>query len=90
MKHYVFVLFNFLITGTIFLIDKKNIKDYISLGLIAMLADLFFEQIPILAGFWSYNSSPKILGFSFYMWILYLPYLTICYFVGNKLVEANG
>ena len=69
------------------MLDRKRIRDYILLGILGMLLDIIFEQIPIRAGFWIYNSEPKILGFSFYMWILYVPYLAACYFLGNKLVK---
>ena len=89
MQHYVFVIINFIILIILLVIDKKRIKDYISLGLLAMFLDLIFEQIPIRAGFWIYNSEPKIFGFSFYMWILYFPYISICYFLGNKLVKSH-
>ena len=85
MEHIFFVIFNFLILAIILTIDKKNIKNYLFLGLFAMLLDTFFEQVPIHAGFWFYFSDPKFLGFSLYMWILYIPYLSMCYFIGNKL-----
>ena len=68
------------------MLDRKRIRDYILLGLLGMLLDIIFEQIPIRAGFWIYNSEPKILGLSFYMLILYVPFLAACYFLGNKLV----
>ncbi len=89
MQHYVFAIINFIILIALFVFDKKRIKDYIGLGILGMFLDLIFEQIPIKAGFWIYNSEPKILGLSFYMLVLYVPYLAVCYFLGNKLVKSH-
>ncbi len=69
----------------LYLHDRKNIKTYISLGFLAILLDLIWDPIGIYFGLWYYNSQPQILGMSVYMLLLYIHYLSFCYFLGNKL-----
>ncbi|MBI2580658.1 hypothetical protein HYV85_02520 [Candidatus Woesearchaeota archaeon] len=90
MPHFLFTLLNFALLLVILLIDRKHLKDYLFIGVLGLVLDLIFEQIPVRAGFWVYNSEPIIFGISFYVWILYLPYLSICYFLGNRLGKFNG
>jgi len=87
MEHFYFFLLNFFIFLIIVLVDKKKWKDYILLGLLALLFDAIFEIIPIATGIWVYNSQPKIFGMSLYTWLLYVPYLSMCYFISNKVIR---
>jgi len=87
MEHAYFFLFNFIIFLVIILLDRKKYKDYIFLGLLALLFDAVFEIFPIATGMWYYHSEPKVLGMSLYTWLLYIPYLSICYFVSNRMVK---
>jgi hypothetical protein len=64
--------------------DRKNITRYLGIGLLALFLDLIWDPIGISIGLWYYNSQPQILGMSVYMLLLYIHYLSFCYFLGNK------
>ncbi len=83
MEHAYFFAINFAIFIAILLLDRTRWKNYIALGLLAMLLDVIFEVIPIGAGIWNYYSEPKVFGMSLYTWLLYIPYLGFCYFASN-------
>lgn len=84
MEHAYFFAVNFAVFIVILLLDRTRWKDYIALGLLAMLLDAIFEVIPIGAGIWNYYSEPNVFGMSLYTWLLYIPYLGFCYFASNK------
>jgi len=84
MEHAYFLILNFAAFLAIVFYDRKKWKTYISLGLLAMLLDLFFEMLPLSAGIWQYHSEPIIFGLSLYAWLLYIPYLGFCYFAANR------
>ncbi len=87
IEHLHFFLFNFIVFLAIIIADRKRYKDYIFLGLLALVLDLVFEIYPISIGIWTYYSHPIILGISLYTWLLYIPYISFCYFVANKVVK---
>ncbi|MBI4176667.1 MAG: hypothetical protein HY518_05655 [Candidatus Aenigmarchaeota archaeon] len=87
MEHLHFLLLNFAVFFAILFIDRKKYRDYIFIGLLALLLDAAFEVIPLSAGIWAYHSEPLLLGISLYTWLLYVPYLGFCYFVSNRLVK---
>ena len=66
-------------------IDRGNAKTYLKLGIFAIVLDLIWDPIGLYFGLWYYNTWPQVLGISVYTLVLYLHYLTFCYFFGNKL-----
>lgn len=66
-------------------IDRKNLRTYVQLGLFAVILDLIWDPIGIHFNLWYYNSLPQVFGVSIYTLILYVHYLTFCYFFGNRL-----
>jgi hypothetical protein len=70
--------------AVLFLYDKKNIKTYLGLGLLAMALDSVWDPLAMSFGLWHYSSQPQILGMSVYMLLLYLHYLSFCFFLGNR------
>jgi hypothetical protein len=87
MEHYLFVIINFLILGVILYIDRHRLKEYLGLFALGLLCAYIFETVTTLLGFWQYHSSPKIPIISMFTWVLYVPYLGFCYFLGDKLVN---
>lgn len=87
MEHAYFFLLNFVVFLIIIFYDNKRWKDYVFIGLLALILDLIFEILPIAIGIWYYHSEPKILNISLYTWLLYIPYLSFCYFVSSKVVK---
>ena len=87
--HLFFTLINFAILLVVLLIDRKNIKNYVFLGIFGLAAAFVFETATTALGFWYYHSEPKIPIISLYTWLLYVPYVSFCYFVGTKLVSSN-
>ena len=85
MEHLYFMLFNFVILGFVLWFDRRRLKDYFLLSILGLAAALVFENFTTLLGFWYYSSEPKILLVSLYAWLLYVPYLCFCYFLGGKL-----
>jgi len=85
MDHLVFLIINIIILLLIYYFDRKHLKDHIILGVLAFFGAIAFEIIPLLLGFWSHNSTPKIWIFSVYSFILYFPFISISYFLANKL-----
>ena len=85
IPHYLFFIFNIFVFLLLFLYDKKNRNDYMILGFTGLVLSYIFETVTTYLGFWYYYSEPKIPLLSIYTWLLYLPYLSFCYFAGNKL-----
>lgn len=85
MLHGYFTLFNFVILGIILYIDRKRLKEYKILFIVAIVTAFIFENITTFLGFWQYHTEFNILLISFYTWVLYLPYIGYCYFLGNRL-----
>jgi len=85
MLHEIFTLFNFIVLGIILFSDKKHIRKCALLFAVGLVCAFIFENLTTFLGFWYYHSEPKALLISFYTWILYVPYLGFCYFVGNRL-----
>jgi ABC-type enterochelin transport system permease subunit len=79
------VLFNFIILFIVVLLDRRRLKDYVLLSALGLAFALIFENVTTFLGFWYYHSEPKILLLSLYSWLLYIPYLGFCYFIGGKL-----
>ena len=90
MLHEYFTLFNFFLLGVILYIERKRLKEYKILFVVAIISALIFENVTTYLGFWIYHSEPKIFLISFYSWILYLPYIGYCFFLGNKLWGEKG
>ena len=84
LQHSLFTLMNFVILLVVLLIDRKNFKNYVFLGIFGLAAAFIFETATTALGFWYYHSLPKIGIISFYTWLLYVPYLSFCYFIGVR------
>jgi len=89
MQHYVFLIINIAVLLVIYYVDRKNIKTHLWLGIIAFFGAIAFEIIPLLMGFWTHYSQPKIWIFSVYSFILYFPFISISYFLGKKLFRLE-
>lgn len=85
-----FTLINFIILGIILYIDRKRLKEYEILFVVAIVAAFIFENIAAFLGFWQYHTGFNILLISFYTWVLYLPHIGYCYFLGNRLGGEKG
>ena len=84
MEHVYFLLANFAILAAVVWFDRKHLRDYIILSAVGLAAAFVFENFTTYFGFWIYHSEPKILLISLYTWLLYVPYLGFCYFVGRR------
>jgi hypothetical protein len=89
MEHLYFALFNFIILGFVLWFDRRRLKDYAFLSIIGLIAALMFENVTTYFGFWIYYSEPKIGLMSLYTWLLYIPYISFCYFAGGRLGEKR-
>ena len=89
MEHLYFVLFNFMVLAIVLWHDRQRLRDYALLSILALIAAFIFENFTTYIGLWIYHSEPKIGLMSLYTWILYVPYISFCYFVGNKLGERK-
>jgi hypothetical protein len=89
MEHIYFLLFNFIIFLVVVWFDRRIIRDYALLCFFGLVAALIFENITTYLGFWYYHSEPKIILISLYTWLLYMPYLGFCYFLGRRLGDKN-
>lgn len=85
MEHYLFFILVSIPLTALFLYDRKNVKKYLVLGVLAILLDLLWDPFWINMGLWSYSSQPQVLGASVYMLLLYVHYMSFCYFMGNKI-----
>lgn len=88
--HLFFTLINFAILIVVLFAERKNLKDYVFLGILGLVAAFVFETATTALGFWHYHSEPKIFIISIYTWLLYIPYLSFCYFIGNRLADKLG
>jgi FlaA1/EpsC-like NDP-sugar epimerase len=87
MEHVNFFFLNFAVFLIIVLLDRKKYKDYLMLSSIALVLSFIFENFTIYIGLWYYYSEPKLMFFSLYTWLLYIPYISFCYFISNKVVK---
>ena len=84
MESIVFVYINFFILALILFLERKEIKNYILLGIMGLIMGLIFEEFTTYFGMWYYHTEPKLWLVSIYSWILYFPYLSFCYFASKK------
>jgi len=71
----------------LYIYDKKNITKYAGIGVLAIIFDLIWDPIGMSFGLWYYSSQPQVLNMSIYMLLMYIHYLSFCYFLGNKTNE---
>ena len=90
MEHLLFTLIGMMVLAVILFMDKKHIKEYLWLMIIGLIFAYIFETVMTYLGFWTYYSSPKIPIMSLYTWLGYMPYLSICYFLGKRFGEDDG
>lgn len=87
MEHSLFLILNLALSIGLIWYDRINVRGYVALIVVGLIAAFIFENMTISMGFWSYHSEPKLLLISLYTWLLYIPYLSFCYFLGNRLVR---
>ncbi len=87
MEHAVFVLLNFGILLSLLIADRGRAREYVLLGAFGLMCAFIFETVTTALGFWHHVSVPQIPLVSLYTWLLYAPYLSFSYFVGNALVK---
>lgn len=87
MEHTYFLILNFAAFFLVVFLDSKKWKDYLILGIFTLVLAFIFENATAYLGFWYYNSEPMLLLISLYTWLLYVPYISFCYFVSNRLVK---
>ncbi len=87
-----FVLFAVitLLAMAVWIIDRRKIRDYLLLSFFTLLLAYVFETLSTFAGFWHYYAGPMIPLVSIYTWLMYAPYLSICYFIGNKFARGRS
>jgi hypothetical protein len=85
MQQVVFFAINVIVFAAVCAVDRKYLKDYLFLCLFTLAIAFVFETACTFLGFWSYNSLPKIPLISLYVWLLYAPYISFCYFVANRI-----
>ncbi|MBI3036975.1 hypothetical protein HYY73_04480 [Candidatus Woesearchaeota archaeon] len=90
IAHSSFFLLNLALTAAVVVIDRRRIRDYFFLWLLGLAAAFVFETATTALGFWNYHSEPKVFLISLYTWLLYVPYLSFCYFVGNVVSNVVG
>lgn len=90
MEHFYFLAVNFLVFFIILFVDRRRVKNYIILGAFTLVLAFIFENFTTYLGFWYYHSQPKLLLVSLYTWLLYIPYISFCYFVGKLLDKRLG
>lgn len=83
MEHLYFTLFSFVVLGFVLWLDRQRLRDYALLSALGLIAALMFENVTTYLGFWIYHSEPKIVLVSLYTWLLYMPYLSFTYCIGN-------
>lgn len=83
MEHIHFFIFNLAVTAVIWYIDRKRIKEYAVLSCITLFLAAIFENATTFLGFWSYHSEPKFILISVYPWLMYVSYISYCYFFAN-------
>jgi len=90
IEHAYFIAINFVVLALLLFYDRKRIKEYLLLFAVVMPAALIFENLTTYLGFWFYHSEPKIFLLSFYTWLLYIPFIGFCYFLGKRFGGRNG
>ncbi len=84
MEHYLFVVLFTIPLLVILLIERKQFKKYLSLGITVMVAAFILENTTTYLGFWHHLSTPHIPYVSVWTLILYLHYISFCYYFGNR------
>ncbi|MFQ6009549.1 MAG: hypothetical protein ACE5J7_00275 [Candidatus Aenigmatarchaeota archaeon] len=69
----------------VFYHDRKNIKQYVLLGIVTLVLAFLFELISTTLGFWHYSATPKIFTVAAFSLFAYFPWLSYTYFAGNLL-----
>jgi hypothetical protein len=85
MEHSLFFFINVVLFMGILFLERKRWKDYVLLGVFTLVAAFVFENATAYMGLWVYRSQPKVLLISLYAWLLYVPYIGYCYFLGRRL-----
>jgi len=90
MLHAIFTMINFIALFCVLFIDRARARFYAVLFAAGLPAAFVFENVTTFLGFWVYHSEPKVLLISLYTWLLYMPYLGFCYFLGRRLSSTGG
>ena len=65
--------------------DRKNMRTYVLLGIFAVLAGTFIENLTTWLGFWTHLTYPRIGLTSVWNVGLYFHYVNFCWFIGSRL-----
>jgi hypothetical protein len=84
MEHILFLIITFALFSLVLWADRGRKKDYAVLSAVGLATAIVFENLTTFLGFWVYHSEPKIMLISLYTWLLYIPYLGFCYFIGKR------
>ncbi len=85
MEYFIYSLIATIPLILILYIDRKNLKNYIYLGILAVCMALVFEELSVYLSFWEFYSLPKVINVSVFTVINYFHYIVFCYFTGNRL-----
>jgi len=85
MEYFIYSLIATIPLILILYADRKNLKNYICLGILTVCMALVFEELSVYLGFWEFHSLPKIINVSALTVVNYFHYIVFCYFAGNKL-----
>ena len=85
-----YLAFHYVVLAVLIVSDRKDAKNYLLLGLFGLACAFVFENITAYLGFWQYHDVPVLPLISVYNWLLYVPYLGFCYFIGKIVVRKYG
>lgn len=85
MEHLYFFAANMLVFVIVIWFDRKIWKTYALLGVFSLLTSFIFENTMAFAGLWTYHSEPRVLLFSMYVWLLYVPFVCWAFFAARRL-----
>lgn len=90
MQQIIFLMIEVAVAVVIIALDRKRLRDYILLGLFTLACAYVLETACAFLGFWQYYAEPQIPIISLYTWLAYVPYISFCYFIGNRFNKKKG
>ncbi len=87
MDHLIFLLIITVPLALILWYDRKNMRAYLGIGILAIILDSVWDPIAMTFDLWYYGTYPQFLGVSVCTLLLYIHYLAFCYFFGNMLAR---
>jgi hypothetical protein len=87
MEYVFFFALNYVLCLIIVLLDKKKFQNYVLLWTIVLILSLIFENATTSMGLWYYHVEPKVPFVSVATWLLYVPYISFCYFIAHRVIN---